>query len=269
MKWVFGSATELGGREEQQDCFEIIHSKDNKTSLAIVTDGLGAHKNSAQAASLVIEVAKDHMISAVKSSDTNNLTKNPREFLQNICHTSHRAIRELANETDSNPATTCMMLMLFADEAHWIHVGDSRLYHCRGREIVFRTTDHAINELDTEQLKAFGIVDRTIDAQNKIYMCLGGKNKITPEYGACAVDKNDWFILCTDGVWDRVPPGDLVSINCDPESIKISATNLAKLAVGLDKSDADNASLIIAVPDPTPDTLRANNLVDRIKRVFT
>ena len=239
MKWQYDLASRLGNRPEQEDRVAVLDYPDHSCSLAVLADGLGGQTGGATASQEIIDTARE----AFSKQSINNC----REFLTRICFESHERIRRLHREND-NPASTCVLLLLTESEAHWVHVGDSRLYHFNQNKLVYRTRDHSLAEL--ERMKRginYNYEDQNLD-NNLLYMCLGGQNKINPDYGATAVTSSDWFLLCSDGVWTGLQPWEMVTAYEKREDITVNAKQLAEIAVRRTRPDADNASLVLAMP---------------------
>ena len=242
MQWNFQSATETGGRDIQQDRLEILHCNDHNVSLAILADGVGGYASGEQAAQLLIDIARDEF--------TSGNIDNPGFFFSLVCKACHSELKNIQKTTGVLSATTCVMLFIKNDEAHWMHIGDSRLYHFRNDEFVFKTRDHALCELEGHELESLGL-DCDKDAGASLYMCLGGKNDIHPEFGVSAIDQHDSFILCSDGVWGALHPLEIAKlINVNSNSDKF-AQILVKHAVEKNGSTSDNTSMIYASPTRT------------------
>jgi serine/threonine protein phosphatase PrpC len=240
MRWSYDLASRLGNRADQQDRVAVLDCPDQICSLAVLADGLGGHSDGAIAAQEIINTARQAFL--------NNSIGDSREFLTGICNESHRRIKKLRTNGADNPASTCVLLLLTDTEAHWAHVGDSRLYHFNGNKLLFRTRDHSLAEF--ERMKRgidYNYEEHDCD-NNLLYMCLGGQNEINPEYGATCVGESDWFLLCTDGVWGGLQPWEMVTVYDQREDINANAKQLAEIAVRRTNPNADNASVIVAFP---------------------
>ena len=145
-------------------------------------------------------------------------------------------------ESVSSPGSGLLLLAaVLSALAAVAHVGDSRLYHFDARRLLFRTADHSVGELLASQHEA------TADGQrdSRLYMCLGGRNRVEPEIGSAAVGKRDWFLLCSDGLWSQLDDGDLMQAAAAKPAQGIAA--LARQKAG---SASDNVSLVVARQRP-------------------
>ena len=240
MSWHFDLAMAVGGRAEQQDRAELFAVPGGTHHhLVVVADGMGGQRHGALAAQTVMDTARRELQGLSGRS--------PREGLTQFCHAAHAAIRDIGRRLRANPASTCTALYLKGDEAYWIHVGDSRLYHFNGERQLFRTSDHTLGAL-LQRRDASGDSNRPRKPRdNRLYMCLGGHNELEPEFGAAAIGPDDWFMLCSDGFWNQVPSAEAASSVKATDRAK-AADGLVQLAARRGGARADNVSLILATP---------------------
>ncbi len=237
-EWRFVSITDIGDREEQQDRLAIFHSTNHHCHLLVVADGMGGHEKGDWAAQTVLDTAS----AMFKECPVNN----PAQFLRDICYQAHELISAQTGKTGLPPGSTCVILYLTQTEAHWVHVGDSRLYHFQAGRYVTSTRDHSIGQLIKENAAS------KEGKQNQLYMCLGGDNEITPEYDYAPLSKQDLFILCTDGLWGQLP-ADLASL--DASLGNTLAERMKKLVDDAKQQQpgrSDNISLLAAYREHAP-----------------
>ena len=237
MPWKFSMASDIGGRKEQQDCIEILSSDIDNSHLIIVADGMGGHKGGALAARTVIETAR--------ACFNNDRGPDPQEFLNKLCLESHHAISALGGDEERSPGSTCVFLYLDGSEAYWAHVGDSRLYHFQDGELLYRTQDHSVVQLmmDRGDIREADVADSGI--QNQLYMCLGGTTVPEPYHDALEVEKNELFMLCSDGFWSYVEPQEVVDFMKEQPLDEDGAEQLVEIAKERGGSEGDNISLVL------------------------
>jgi serine/threonine protein phosphatase PrpC len=237
MPWQFSMASDIGGRSEQQDRIDRLSSASGDTHLVIVADGMGGHRDGALAAEKVIETAREHFHAGP--------TPDPGAFLEGLCLESHRAINNLGEDEQRSPGSTCVMLYLNGPEAYWAHVGDSRMYHFRGGELLNRTCDHSVAQLLVSEGRLNEADAASSPMQNQLYMRLGGNNMPIPELGASIVEDSEFFLLCSDGFWSRVTPAEVAECLRKYPLENDAAKVLVELARERGGSDGDNISLAI------------------------
>ena len=110
------------------------------------------------------------------------------------------------------------------------HIGDSRVYHIRNGEILYKTRDHkqVLDMVDDgiitmEQARTHpwrNRLSRSISAKRRL-----GEEEANPKHDTSEVrtigniQVNDYFFICTDGVLDQVDDQILLKI-LTPKSIK-------------------------------------------------
>lgn len=237
MAWQFGVASDIGGREEQQDRVDVIASPNGDAYLVVLADGMGGHHGGALAAQAVMDSAKQYF--------DGNTTDDPLSALESLCSHAHQSIASAATQANQPPGSTCVMLHVSGDEASWAHVGDSRLYHIRNGEVLSRTLDHSMCQLLVSQgeMAESDMADSPL--QNQLYMCLGGEQPPTPDLAAAEVKGGDVFMLCSDGFWERVDLQEVSTTLSDKEPQEAVA-QLVQLARQRGGENGDNISLVIA-----------------------
>jgi serine/threonine protein phosphatase PrpC len=237
--WKFDLATDIGGRAEQQDRVAVINDRLGDRHLVVVADGMGGHRNGAEAAQIVIDVARQEFRLAA--------TMDPETFLRHVCMSAHAAIHRLGGLAEGSPGSTCVLMYCRGPEAYWVHVGDSRLYHFREGRRVLTTVDHSLRELmtmvnnqDSAHKQMAGV------SRNKIYMRLGGRDAPEPDSGSAAVIGTDLFMLCTDGFWDLVDSIEVAALVGDRILPRGCAGRLASLARERGGKRSDNVTLVLA-----------------------
>jgi len=236
MSWRFGIASDIGGRDEQQDRVELIASQSGDDYLIVVADGMGGYHGGALAAQAVVDSAKRFFVTAS--------TTDPLASLGKLCTQAHQAVVNVGEQGSQLPGSTCVLLYLSADEACWAHVGDSRLYHFRNGKILTRTLDHSMVQLLVSQGKMTEAEMATSPLQNQLTMRLGGEQQPNPELGAAEVQKGDIFMLCSDGFWESVDPEEAVAIASEND-LEAAAERLVQLAKERGGNGGDNITVAL------------------------
>lgn len=196
--WEIEQNDHIGGREEQQD--HVATFSAGNTHLLIVADGLGGHKGGRLASQIVIKLAEKTW----DKYQQGKMVKKPKHFLQRICELAHQEIKELGKQARRSPRSTCVLLYIRGKKAWWAHIGDSRLYHFRGRKLLLRTRDHSIVQMlaDLGQISEAEMANHP--DQGRLLKTLGGKKAIEPDFGQTSVRYGDSFVLCSDGFWEHI-----------------------------------------------------------------
>lgn len=153
-------------------------------------------------------------------------------------------MHEAINARSETARSTVVTVWLDRSQAHWLNIGDSRLYHFRHGQRLMRTRDHSAVQL----LMDLGEIDESDmashPAQNRLYRCLGGAETPKPDSGQLAVQDGDLLALCSDGVWEYVTEPELWETT-QVHGPAAAARALADQAARRGGKIADNATLIL------------------------
>jgi serine/threonine protein phosphatase PrpC len=145
---------------------------------------------------------------------------NSPELLDKIAHEAHIVIGLTAIASADQPHTTYASFLVTSDGAcHWAHVGDTRIYHFRDAQLIFRTLDHSYVQslIDSKEITSEQAVNHP--QSNVLTQCLG--SKATPKLTHRSIRKlqsGDVIMACSDGVWPYFKDAEMGSIleNCNP-----------------------------------------------------
>ncbi len=237
--WLWGGASHPGGRGEQQDCWGVFTLPDQQGLLAVVADGMGGHRDGALGAQTAVAVTGQFI-----QRQTAMLRECPAEALSLLCNRSHAAIVAASKLAHS----TIVVLWLYGDQSHWMHVGDSRLYHLRAGNRLLRTRDHSVAQLLLDLGEISEAELATHPDQNRLYRGLGSEELPQPELGSGQMGPDDLFALCSDGVWEHISETELWEAAMHSRKLSIAAAALVELAATRGGPAADNATLVLIRP---------------------
>jgi protein phosphatase len=201
-------------------------------TLVVVCDGMGGHKGGAVASRLAVEAIKTHFESIEKEF-------NPQEELRKALIEASNTILEKAAEDDelTGMGSTAVVLLIQDNVSYYAHVGDSRIYHIRAKEIKQITKDHSL----VQQMVDAGMITekaaKNHPKKNVITRALGSDGNAEPEVSeAFELCKNDKFILCSDGLTGFVEDNELLkySEKYSPQEACIKLVDMANERGGKD-----------------------------------
>ena len=197
MKYALAQATRIGARKINQD--RIGCWSTSGCLLMAVADGLGGHLHGELAAELAMQ-----LLAAAFEREARPRLPDPEGFLARAMTASHAAILREAERRgyDDTPRTVLVACAVQDGVAHWLHIGDSRLYLIRNGSIVQRTRDHTVVQalVDAGRIREEAIT--THPERNRLLQCLGGFAMPKPDPAERAVlQRNDIVLLCSDGFW--------------------------------------------------------------------
>jgi len=239
MQFSIYQTSRQGPREYNQDRVAYAYSKD--ALLAVLADGMGGHLHG--------EVAADHAIKVLTEAFLRMALPtlgDPARFLRQHIRQAHDSILHHALETGmpESPCTTLVAALVQRDTLYCAHAGDSRLYHFRRGELLFRTDDHSKVQMLFEQ----GLIRReemlTHPQRNLVYNCVGGDAPPHPALApAHPVVDGDVILLCSDGLWSLVSDEEMAPLLCSG-AVKDSVPALFALAESRADLSGDNMSAI-------------------------
>lgn len=194
------TAQHIGDRQEQQDRVALLPSRRVQgAALAVLADGAGGHKGGAGAAEQVIRTAA-HLFEGWSPK-----SESAQTLLRAIVEESHTVIRLNRVLTEEEPHSTVVAMLLQPDSVDWVFVGDSRLYHYTGPQLVTRTRDHSLVEAQIQSGQWPEADRHRHPHRNLLLQALGHSETPAPEFGrADAPRAGDSFLLCSDGLWDYI-----------------------------------------------------------------
>ena len=198
-----------GDRAYQQDQVQIIpHLRVPGSVMAVLADGMGGKSGGRKAADQVILTAQQIFERFAPSKD------DAAEALKQLVLEAHLMIKLTAITSEEEPHSTVAAYIISpARECHYVHAGDSRVYHFRGPDMVSRTVDHSY----VQRLVAEGSITEeeanNHPQSNLLTGCLGTHQD--PPLTVGQVDRleiGDCMLACSDGLWHYFTPRELGAI---------------------------------------------------------
>ena len=192
------TALHRGDRPYQQDQVAILrHARHKDCLLAVLADGMGGKSGGRKAADQVLLTAQQLFDRYVPAKDE------PGDTLRQLAMESHLMVKLTAITTEEEPHSTLAAVLLGPGlSAVVAHAGDSRVYHFRGAEMAWRSSDHSyvqrlVNEgkIDEEQANVH-------PQGNLLTGCLGAD--ADPPTAIQHIDRlqaGDTLLVCSDGLW--------------------------------------------------------------------
>ena len=119
-----------------------------------------------------------------------------------------------------------------------ISTGETRVYRKRGGDLEQLTTDHSERQEMVERGDVLSILGPT----NVITRAVGGADTLRLSVVRQIVQTGDRFLICSDGVYEDVPPGELAGLLNEPDCQTASAAIINRV---LEVRAKDNATALI------------------------
>jgi len=230
----------IGNRAESQDRVAVIVGKG--AVLLIAVDGMGGHADGAKAAALATETVAEIF------RRTPQPVFDPQGFLHLAVGKAHANLVRLGAELriEARPRATLALCLVQDGMAYFAHVGDSRIYHLRQRQVHDRTRDHSHVELLLQEglIKEEEIADHPM--RNFVESCIGG-NIALPTMSVSPVRRlvaGDTLLVCTDGFWSGLEDAELALLSVADEPVDQGLRRLGERAVRQNSPYSDNTSAV-------------------------
>ncbi|MDQ4077958.1 MAG: Stp1/IreP family PP2C-type Ser/Thr phosphatase [Chloroflexota bacterium] len=244
MKFTYHARTDTGlVRALNEDSVRIVRPEDKtlqetRGDLLVVADGMGGHQSG--------EVASEQTVETI-SERYYKLPGSPAAALvEAIQEANDEVFRRARAEDRPGMGTTVVAAARVADKLYIAHVGDSRLYLIRDRQIRPLTEDHS---LVAEQVAAGLLTPEQAEHhphRNVISRAVGTSPELEVELSAISplqLEQGDIILLCSDGLTEHVKPPRILQLvqNRTPEKATQALVDAANSAGG-----TDNISVIVA-----------------------
>ena len=229
-----------GGRPTQQDELVCLHDPATGARLLVLADGMGGDGAGELAAAGVVQVARQLWEQGSWREQPGSL------FLESLCQAAHQELRRRGEHLNgAEPHSTVVALLLRGRQACWAHVGDSRLYRFQGARFLGRTEDHSVAQMKVARGELHAeAMGEDVD-QHMLLRGLGGPQPPLVEHGLALVRPGQSFVLCSDGVWERLSTAELGRL-ARRRNLRHALHQGLRQAVERGGADGDNVSLIFA-----------------------
>ena len=224
----------------------LTFDSDCRGVLFAVADGLGGHAGgeiaSQMACDLLVDFYGKKVCHAAKLLPAETLG----DALEKTFYDIDTKIRDHAKENKAyeDMGTTLSALLIAGTKAIVAHVGDSRIYRLRRKELVQLTSDHnfvqemiddgEVRPVDAGKHPLRNLLTQTVGTEELLYEVFTCLEDIQP---------NDCFLLCSDGLHGMV--SDIVILDtlftCSDPVEKVERL----LALALANGGQDNISVIV------------------------
>ena len=239
-------------RELNEDSIGVTLNRDGSKGLFVLADGMGGHNAGEVASKLavqtVLEEGKRELFSYQRL--TNSEIK---DILRHIVYTAHE---EILNMSKCNPemcdmGTTLEVVFLNGEHVYYAHVGDSRIYMTYldddHEESISRVTiDHSELGLYMQTNGVSEEEARRNVPSNVITQAVGiTSNPLSPDVGNFKIGKNNWVLICSDGLTDMVQDDCYIGKVLIDKKLDIKGKANELIRASKEMGGKDNISLIL------------------------
>jgi protein phosphatase len=240
-------------RDHNEDCIESRP----EIGLFVLADGMGGYNAGEVASGMATSLIADGLQESWNPAEIARMGREESKAASErmIGEQIARANAAIFTTSQNNPecagmGTTLVVCLYYDNFLSVAHIGDSRLYRLRGDTMEQVTRDHSLLQ---EQLDSGLITPEEAKlSQNKnlVTRALGIDPTVEPEIHVYETQKDDIFLLCSDGLSDMVEDEEirltLITLRTNP-----SLTVQQLVQAANDNGGRDNISaMLIRVAEP-------------------
>lgn len=247
-KLEIAGLTDVGRRRSRN---EDSIASDTIAGLAVLADGVGGNKAGEVASSIAVRTIVDAARESLRSLSPGYIDEASGYRREALVMKSavDKANEIIFQQAESRPeyrgmATTVVAAMFYDNRMIVAHVGDSRLYRLRGKELKQITIDHSLLQELVNQGVYTSQEVKHLKNKNLVTRAVGIESTVNADLQEKRVKTGDIHLLCSDGLSDRVEDDEIGSvINSHRGDLRKAAEALVDVAN--DKGGEDNISVML------------------------
>jgi protein phosphatase len=237
LKLIAAGKTDQGLiRQNNEDNFYF----DEEKGLIVVADGMGGHNSGETASKMAVNIIRDYFHGPQKFISAFNYSySEATNKLLSAINLANTAVWEAAQDSPQlkGMGTTIAAVLLSGNKLSIAHIGDSRVYLIRVRNIEQLTDDHSVVN---EQVKRDIITKEEAtksEMKNLLTKALGIDKEVETTCDELTVFDGDILLLCSDGLSNMISEEDMlkiISFAQHPSDASLSLINAANKNGGKD-----------------------------------
>ena len=220
---------------------------DQELGIAVLADGMGGHKAGEVAAHMAVKFVLGKLQKLILQETYVSMTGSQLlEFVSNTISLSNTEIFRAQKEEEAyvGMGTTIVATLVTGSQIYVGHVGDSRLYLYRNREVKRLTKDHSL----VQDLIDRGFYNereaRSANVRHVVTRAIGTKLDVDVDTAEVSLLPYDLLLLCSDGLTDMVSDWQIAeTINENITDLDLAANKL--IALANQNGGKDNISVIL------------------------
>jgi len=214
----------------------------NRYALLLVADGMGGQVAGKEASETAVDTIKALFSDKAKAEKP---IGDIRAFITASLREANKAVFEKGKAKAAEMGTT--LTTAFIDNQHVFigHVGDSRAYHLRGREIRQVTEDHTLAEDMVRKGRATREEMQLSPMRSMLTRSIGTKEEVTIDQPlGIELEEGDVLLLCTDGLTNLVREQEILSTVHNTADVQTACDKLVDMA--RTRGGHDNITVVAA-----------------------
>ncbi|MGH2503714.1 MAG: PP2C family protein-serine/threonine phosphatase, partial [Ktedonobacterales bacterium] len=265
LRITFGAASSVWRvRSENQDAWGAtlfdLHddaATDAPLGVFLVADGMGGEAHGEIASRLVARIVTAEMarrdlepqsawpalaVFTAASEDAGAAPQVPlAQALELAVKEANKRTRAFGVRLNATTGSTVTALAIAGARAALAHLGDSRAYLLREKQLLQLTEDHSLlARLEAIQHQALEDPNFSVP-RSVLYRSIGQEDDVTPDMLQFALSPGDRLMMCSDGLWDELPNDVIQRVMeeaVDPAACAAALVALTNASGGHDNSTA-------------------------------
>ena len=216
--------------------------------LFILADGMGGHSSG----EIASKEAVNHLFTLFTSwhdSHIASIAETKMFFANALTQVNSWVYKKgLQDENLKGMGTTLCALFFHHKEAILAHVGDSRIYRLRNKQLELLTEDHSL----IAELLALGAMSaqeaETFPYKHILTRAIGTQPKVEPSIASVEVEAGDLFMLCSDGLTNYLSHEQITEIL--EQDLSLPQLGQALVDLANRNGGGDNITLILIHTSP-------------------
>ena len=202
-------------RQHNEDSFLV----EDDARLFLVADGMGGHAAGEIASRIAVESINEFIVHTKEDDGTwphaydEHFKRSTNRLMAAVRMANTRVLEAMRKDARlRGMGTTVVACLADDDTVSFAHVGDSRAYMIRDKQLSRITNDHS---WVFEQVQAGMLTEAEAEKhplRNVITRALGGALQVTPDASEIVAQTGDVFLLCSDGLTGMVPEEEILRV---------------------------------------------------------
>ena len=205
-------------RQHNEDSFLV----EGEARLFLVADGMGGHAAGEIASRIAVDSISEFILHTKEDDGTwphaydEHYKRTTNRLMAAVRMANTRVLEAMRKDARLRGMGTTVVACLADDTTMSVaHVGDSRAYLIRDKQLSRITNDHS---WVFEQVQAGMLTEAEAEKhplRNVITRALGGALQVSPDASEIECREGDVYLLCSDGLTGMVPEDDILRLVTD------------------------------------------------------
>ena len=236
------------GRQRQHN--EDSYLVEDAAMLFLVADGMGGHAAGEIASRIAVDSVSEFILHTKEDDGTwphaydENYKRSTNRLMAAVRMANTRVLEAMRKDARLRGMGTTIVACMADDNMMSVaHVGDSRAYLIRDKQLSRITNDHS---WVFEQVQAGMLTEAEAEKhplRNVITRALGGALQVVPDASEIECQPGDVYLLCSDGLTGMVPEEEIQRIVTANDDLEAACQQLIEAAN--ERGGLDNVTAVL------------------------